>query len=293
MIATTTNEQLPVMKGNYTNGAQYTNYSNSAINAPSVGKSIHKPKINSFTNLEGSFHTPASNFNSPLMNTWTNNKFVNNNKEVNEEEKKPKRLSHRPRSGNPSPTKMLPDNGELKSNIPSSYNSRQNPIYANNANYLTSFKDHNPPQPHQRNIKKSMIGHKQNNMSNDMYRIYGVNKAELGVHTAGNTPKTSSGKRVQSGNNHFALRMNNQMVPNRMMQHTSHGNRSVSPNRPIDQNISNDKDLFIGQNRPNMVDILKFQARKNLKNLEIDMTALIGRNKKMIDKNKIGDNNNP
>jgi hypothetical protein len=134
-----------------------------------------------------------------------------------------------------------------------------------------------------------MIGYKQNNIPNDMYRIYGVNKSDLGSHTTVNTPKTSSGKRNINGSNHFSLRMNNQMVPNRVTQHTSHGNRSVSPNRLLDQNIPNEKELFVGQNRPNMVDILKYQARTNLKNLEKDMSSLLGRNKRVIDKEKIGE----
>jgi hypothetical protein len=146
----------------------------------------------------------------------------------------------------------------------------------------------NPPQPHQRNIKKGVIGNKQNNIPNDMYRIYGVNKSDLGPYTAGNTPKTSSGKRNPSGNNHFGIRINSQMVPTRVSQRTSHGNRSVSPNRLPDQNTANEKELYTGQNRPNMVDILKFQARTNLKNLEKDMSSLLGRNKKILKKKKIG-----
>lgn len=265
-------------------------------------------------NPDGSLQTTAYNFTSPLMNTWTNNKFINNKESgEHEKEQRPKKLTHRPRSGNPSPTKMLPDSDSLQANLLVGYNSRQNPIYVQKPSYSSGFTNskqivhlvlsnlcfnniaglvqtsNNPPQPHQRNIKKSMIGYKQNNVPNDMYRIYGVNKSDLGAHTAGNTPKTSSGKRNINGSNHFSLRMNNQMVPSRVTQHTSHGNRSVSPNRLLDQNVSNEKDLFIGQNRPNMVDILKYQARTNLKNLEKDMSSLLGRNKRVIEKKKIGE----
>jgi hypothetical protein len=264
VTANTTNEQLPIMKGNF--------------------------------NLDGSLQTTAYNYTSPLMNTWTNNKFISNNKEI-AKEAKTKKFNYRPRSGDSSPTKMNQDGERMKPNLLIGNYSRQAPTYTQKPSYMGSMNDdnmgliqlsNNQPQPHQRNIKKGVIGNKQNNIPNDMYRIYGVNKSDLGPYTAGNTPKTSSGKRNPSGNNHFGIRINSQMVPTRVSQRTSHGNRSVSPNRLPDQNTANEKELYTGQNRPNMVDILKFQARTNLKNLEKDMSSLLGRNKKILKKKKIG-----
>ena len=201
------------------------------------------------------------------MNTWTN-------KDMHEEAKKPKKMGHRPRSGNPSPSKLQTELDKFTSGKAfTSQNSRQNPGFM---------------QPHQRNIKKNMMGsHPKSNLQNDMYRIYGVNKSDLG-HTSATTPKTSSGKREYSNpKNPYAARITNQMMPNRVGQHTSHGNRSVSPNRfpNPDQNVG--KDAFAAPKKPNMVDILKFQARTNLKNLEKDMSAVIGRHKKMVKKKKI------
>jgi hypothetical protein len=55
VTANTTNEQLPIMKGNFS--------------------------------YDGSLQTTAYNFTSPLMNTWTNNKFISSNKEIAEEAK--------------------------------------------------------------------------------------------------------------------------------------------------------------------------------------------------------------
>ena len=124
-------------------------------------------------------------------------------------------------------------------------------------------------------------------LQKDMYRIYGINKPELGYQTASNTPKTSSGKREASSHkNQLGIRVNYQMVSNRVNQHTSQGNRSVSPNRIAWQDPS-DKEMFAHSKKTNIVDILKFQARTNLKSLEKDMSSVIGRRKKMAKKKKL------
>ena len=147
---------------------------------------------------------------------------------------------------------------------------------------IYSMQSGNHPQPHQRNIKKAMIGHNKQNMSNDMYKIYGVNKAEISFQSANNTPKTSSGKRDNSVyKNQMGIRINNQMMSNRMNQHTSQGNRSVSPNRIAWQEPS-DKEMFSRKQKTNIVDILKYQARTNLKSLEKDVNSMIGRRKKIL-----------
>lgn len=237
-----------------------------------------------------------------MMNTWTN-------KDIQQESKKPKKLAHRPRSGNPSPSKLQNELDKFTNGkVLNAHNSRQNPAFMPRQQYALNNSDagilrsysNKPqpfpqsnsfggghPQPHQRNIKKGIMNSHKTNMQNDMYRIYGVNKSDLG-HAGAPTPKTSSGKREHSNpKNPFAARINNQMMPTRVGQHTSHGNRSVSPNRFPAPDGSNTKDTFGGTQRPNMVEILKFQARTNLKNLEKDMSAVMGRHKKMIKKKKI------
>lgn len=112
-------------------------------------------------------------------------------------------------------------------------------------------------------------------LHNNMYRIYGINKPDGGYHTASNTPKTSSGKRETSNyKNQLGVRINNQMMSNRVKQQNSHGNRSVSPNRIAWQDPS-EKEILVKNKKTNIVDILKFQARTNLKHLEKDVGSVI------------------
>lgn len=128
---------------------------------------------------------PTHDFTHPLMNTWTNNKFANTQDDSITTNNK-KKLSTRPRSGNPSPTKM--DTGVAglaPTKLMMSYNSRQNPIMQKpypintDAVILGSYTNQNQNitpvsiQPHQRYIKKGMMGNKFSNVTNDMYRIYG------------------------------------------------------------------------------------------------------------------------
>lgn len=112
------------------------------------------------------------------MNTWTNNKFTAN-KEAEGSNPNKKKMSFRPRSGNPSPTKMYDESDRIGMNqIMTSYNIRGNQIYNVKQNYQginneavifrsysntkqnitpvsiqSQFQSNNPPQPHQRHIK--------------------------------------------------------------------------------------------------------------------------------------------
>lgn len=245
--------------------------------------------INNLYNTNSSFPSAKGDISSPLMNTWTNNKFINS--KGTDSNPKRRKINMRPRSGNPSPTKMEPGVEKFgNSKFFMNYNSRQNQIYnprqmgmsSNDAVILRSYSNtqqnitpgsiqsqlqsNNPPQPHQRHIKKAMMGNKHNNLTNDMYKIYGITKNEFGAGSYAPTPKTSSGKRDTSTTfNSFGLRMNNnQAPPGRMNQNTSHGNRSVSPNRIMIGENDKDSESFVLQ-RNNAIDVLKFQARTNLK----------------------------
>jgi hypothetical protein len=244
--------------------------------------------INGLYNTNNSFPSAKGDISSPLMNTWTNNKYINN-KGIDSNPKR-RKMNTRPRSGNPSPTKMEPEVEKIgNSKFFMNYNSRQNQIYnpkqmgmsTKDAVILRSYSNtqqnitpgsiqaqlqsSNPPQPHQRHIKKGMMGNKHNNLTTDMYKIYGITKSDFGMNSYAPTPKTSSGKREAStALNSFGLRINNQMMQNRIHQNTSHGNRSVSPNRNMMVENDKDSESFVLQ-RNNAVDVLKFQARSNLK----------------------------
>lgn len=304
--------------GNKTFGAEPPVYHlhNSAIVKPST--KFSRDMINFTTgdqdnknqgtyNLESSLPSATNDFSSPLMNTWTNNKFANN-RDANLEVKK-KKPNSRPRSGSPSPTKM--DTGVERYNQPrgtNNYNTKPNPIYvhkqqfpvnSNEAVILRSYSNtkqnitpvsiqsqlqsNNPPQPHQRHIKRGiMSGNKNTNLQNDMYRIYGINKSDINATHIVPTPKTSSGKRDSTvATNSFGIRGNNPVTSTRINQTAGPGNRSVSPNRIVAPDISGDQEMFAPQ-RPNVVDMLKFQARTNLTNMEKDMAAMIGKHKKML-----------
>jgi hypothetical protein len=128
-----------------------------------------------------------------------------------------------------------------------------------------------------------MGGSKNTNLQNDMYRIYGINKNDINVTHIAPTPKTSSGKRDSvATTTQFGVRVNNAVGSSRINQTSgSAGTRSVSPNRIIAQDMSGDQEMF-AQQRPNVVDMLKFQARTNLTNMEKDMAAMIGKHKKML-----------
>jgi len=262
-----------------------------------------------FYGTNGSLPSAKSEVTSPLMNTWTNNKLISNNKEMNTNPQR-KKMNTRPKSGNPSPTKMEPRVDRVANQkLMMSYNSRQNNIYnpkqydMNEAVILQSYSNtkqnitpgtvqaqmqsSNPPQPHQRQIKKGMMaGSKHSNLQSDMYKIYGITRPDFGNTSLAPTPKTSSGKRDNSAAlNSFGLRVNNQAMQNRGNQKTSHGTRSVSPGRILPNDDPSDQDMNNSQ-RPNAVDVLKFQARTNLKNLEKGMASMIGKHKKMIKKKK-------
>ena len=124
------------------------------------------------SNENSSLPSAVNDFNSPLMNTWTNNKGSDNN---NQNKKK---MSFRPRSGNPSPTKMYDDADRIGNQQIMNYNIRGNQIYTAKQNYQgnnneavifrsysntkqnitpvsiqSQFQSSNPPQPHQRHIK--------------------------------------------------------------------------------------------------------------------------------------------
>lgn len=114
------------------------------------------------------------------MNTWTNNKYLTKKDSGNKEIKQKKtKMGFRPRTGNPSPTKMDDDSNDKLGNgqIMFNYNLKQNQFYSqkqsfqtgNEAVILRSYSNtkqnitpvsiqsqmlsNNPPQPHQRHIK--------------------------------------------------------------------------------------------------------------------------------------------
>ena len=92
-----------------------------------------------------------------------------------------------------------------------------------------------------------MMGHTKNNISSDMYRIYGINKPENTHHSTQNTPKSTSSKRDTSNlKNKFGIRVNNLMLSNRVPQNSGQPNRSVSPNRIAWQDPA-DKEMFSHQ----------------------------------------------
>lgn len=245
-----------------------------------------------------------SEFTNEILNTWT----TNDNK-PKEEKKRKTKPSTRPKSGNPSPMKKDPgidriypknnpyltNNGPGKPSPSPLVSAKVNPA----SNITTMFRSYNKPQsskitpqsgnhpqPHQRNIKKAMMGHTKNNISSDMYRIYGIQKPDGAHHSTQNTPKTSSSKRDPSiFKNKFGIRVNNLMMSNRANQSTSQGNRSVSPNRIAWQDPS-DREMFNVTKKTNLVDVLKYQARTNLKSLEKDVNSIISRRKKPTPKHK-------
>lgn len=144
----------------------------------------------------------------------------------------------------------------------------------------------NHPQPHQRQIKKSIMPHSKNpSVSSDMYRIYGFQKPENTHHSTQNTPKASSKRDTSKLKNKFGIRVNNLMMSNRQPGGSSQGNRSVSPNRIAWQDPA-DKEMFTYQKKTNIVDVLKYQARTNLKSLEKDVNSIINRRKKPTPKHK-------
>lgn len=93
---------------------------------------------NSSNKNEKSRLPPADGFNVPLMNTWTNNKFINK-RETDNKKQNSKNKSFRPRSGNPSPTKMYDTTDKLSNTkIMFNYNHKSNLTYMNNTQQKSS-----------------------------------------------------------------------------------------------------------------------------------------------------------
>lgn len=178
---------------NEENNPQLNNFRRDASNSRRK-QSTDKPGSSKRTN---NMLPPADGFSVPLMNTWTNNKFVSKK----DSDKNTKKISFRPRSGNPSPTKMYNDNDKLNSaKVIYNYNQKQNLYnpqkhnmniasgsnaesiilrsYSNTKQNITpvsvqsQLQNTNPPQPHQRNIKRNiMFGPKQRSIQNKPSKV--------------------------------------------------------------------------------------------------------------------------
>jgi len=193
-----------------------------------------------------------------IINNWTRSE----DEKPKEEEKKKIKSSSRPKSGKPSPMKMeskvdriyLTNDSHFNNNLTAKNNQSSNRTtmfrsYNNKPHNskINGIQSGNHTQPHQRNIKKAMMGHTKNNISSDMYRIYGINKPETTHNSTQNTPKSTSSKRDTSNlKNKFGIRVNNLMLSNRVPQTNGPGNRSVSPNR-IAWHDPSDKEMFSQQ----------------------------------------------